>query len=110
MIFRIFKIFAAEGGVTLLEPSVAPGAPGQIQDLNTYLTAAFPLFMGLVVSLAIIMVVWGGLEYMFSKVPGIQVAAKQKIWAAIFGLLLALGAWLLLNTINPQILQTEFKI
>ena len=49
------------------------------------------------------MVVLGGIEYMGSEGPFSKSSAKEKIWNAIFGLMLALGIVLLLNTINPNL-------
>jgi len=99
------------GGVTLLEPSVIGKQPGDtVPDINEYIKGAFKPFLGLIAALSVVMIIWGGLEYIFSQVPGIKTEAKQRIWAAILGLILALGAYLLLETINPQIVETQFEV
>lgn len=90
------------GGVTLLEPF--PGGEPNPQSLGAYLADLFPWFIGFIALLAMVMLIWGGFQYMFSGIPGIKTEAKQRIWAAILGLLLALSAYLVLHTINPEIL------
>jgi len=56
--------------------------------------------------LAFIMIVWGGIEYMISGGDTKrQKSAQEKIVGAIIGLILLFGFWLILNTINPDILK-----
>ncbi len=53
---------------------------------------------------AVGMLVFGGIMYMVSG-AGVEMGeAKKRIQAAIFGLLLLAGAYLILYTINPQLL------
>jgi hypothetical protein len=54
--------------------------------------------------LAMVMIVMGGIEYMTDELISGKEAGKERIRNAILGLLLALGAYLILNTINPQLL------
>ncbi len=78
-------------------------------NLGTYLNAIIPVFIGVCVILAVIMIVLGGLQYMTSELISGKEAGKERIRNAIFGLLLALGAWLLLYTINPKILDVDLS-
>lgn len=75
--------------------------------LGGYLNIMIRIFIGLCAVLAVIMIVWGGIEYMTSELISSKAAGKERILGAIFGLLLALGAWTLLNQINPDILNTD---
>ena len=50
------------------------------------------------------MIVMGGMEYMTSELVHSKEAGKEKIVHALLGLVIALGAWALLNTINPNLL------
>jgi hypothetical protein len=59
--------------------------------------------------LAVVMIVIGGIEYMTTELISGKEAGKERILHAIFGLLLALGAWTLLNQINPDILKTDLS-
>jgi TRAP-type C4-dicarboxylate transport system permease small subunit len=68
------------------------------------------IFIGICAVLAVIMIVWGGIEYMTSELISGKDAGRERIRDAVFGLILALGAWLLLYTINPQLLNSEPNI
>lgn len=69
-----------------------------------YLNILIKLFLGIAGVLAVIMIVWGGIQYMTSELASSKEEGKKSITNAILGLLLALGAWLILNTINPDLL------
>mgnify|MGYP000468685143 CR=1 FL=1 len=57
--------------------------------------------------LAFSMIVWGGYEYLTSGGnPTKQQSALQRITYAIIGLILLFAFWIILNTINPDILKT----
>jgi len=83
--------------------------PTDQSALGTYLNLMIKLFIGICAVLAVIMIVMGGIEYMTSELISNKEHGKEKITGAIFGLLLALGAWLILSTINPDILKTDLK-
>lgn len=51
----------------------------------------------------------GGLEYITSELPGAKGEGKQKITNAVVGLLVALGAWVILYTINPKLVETDLS-
>ena len=53
--------------------------------------------------LAVIMIIIAGLEMMTAS-EGLREDAKKKIWGAVLGLLLAVGSFLILRTINPQLI------
>jgi hypothetical protein len=65
------------------------------------------LIIGLASVMAVVMIVIGGVEYMTSDLVFSKESAKQRISEAVLGLLVALGAYALLNTINPDLLQTD---
>lgn len=88
-----------------------PGLEGPIDTsedcaFGKYLNIIIKIFLGICAVLAMIMIVIGGIEYMTSELPSSKGAGKKTIMQAIFGLLLALGAYLILNTINPNLLNT----
>src|SRR3989344_3148463 len=68
------------------------------------------IFIGLCAVLAVIMIVIGGIEYMTSELVSSKEQGKEKIQGALLGLLIAVGAYALLNTINPDLLNTNVKI
>ncbi|MCX6751263.1 MAG: hypothetical protein NT161_00635 [Candidatus Nomurabacteria bacterium] len=71
---------------------------------GNYLNIIIKIIIGFAAVLAMVMIVVGGIEYMTSEVISGKEAGKETITHAILGLLLALGAFLILNTINPQLL------
>jgi len=77
--------------------------------LGGYLNLMIKLFIGICAVLAVIMIVMGGIEYMTTELISSKEAGKERIRNAILGLLLALSAWMLLNQINPNILNTDLK-
>ncbi len=96
-----------------------PGASNcngkNIENINTtdglgaYLNPMITIFIGLCAVLSVVMIVVGGLEYMTSELSHSKEAGKEKIMQAVLGLIIALGAWALLNTINPDLLKSEFN-
>ncbi|MCX6753139.1 MAG: NlpC/P60 family protein [Candidatus Nomurabacteria bacterium] len=70
-----------------------------------YLNALIKIFIGICAVLAFIMIVLGGIEYITSELISNKAEGKKRITGAIFGLILALASYALLNTINPAVLQ-----
>jgi len=83
--------------------------PTQANNLGGYLNLMIKIFIGLCAVLAMIMIVMGGIEWMTSELPGNKEHGKERIQGAVFGLVLALGAWTLIYTINPNILNTDLS-
>lgn len=76
--------------------------------LGGYLKALFQIGIGIAVTAAIVMLVVNGVQYMFSDIPGIKVAAKNRLGSIIWGLILAFSVWLILFTINPNLVEFDF--
>jgi len=77
-------------------------------DLGTYLIQIYWYVMYLAVGLAVLMLVIGGLEYTLTWTKEVsKEKAKNRIQMALIGLLLALGSYLILNEINPNLLSLE---
>lgn len=88
-----YKLLAPIGNLT--------EAPDNVGD---YFNVIFKIIIGLCAVLAVIMIVIGGIQYMGSESIFGKTESKSRIMAAILGLLIALGAYALLNTINPDLL------
>ena len=71
---------------------------------GNYLNTIIKIIIGFAAVLAMVMIVWGGVEYMTSDLVSSKEAGKETIMHAVLGLLIALGAFVILNTINPQLL------
>ena len=69
-----------------------------------YLNVMINLFIGICAVLAMIMIIMGGIQYMTSELISGKEAGKEQVTHAVLGLLLALGAYAILNTINPDLL------
>lgn len=73
--------------------------------LTTYLSGLFYLGLGVATILAVVMIVFAGVQMIASAGnESWRSEAKERIKNALFGLLLALFAWLIIFTVNPQIL------
>jgi|GEM_PF-3935617 len=73
-------------------------------NIGEYFNLIFKLAIGLCAVLAVIMIVIGGVQYMGDESIFGKTEAKGRITKAILGLLIALGSYALLNTINPKLL------
>lgn len=80
----------------------------KVKDISTYLQAIFNLGMGLAVTLAIVVIVYNGINYMVSESAGAKGAAKIILKNAVVGLLIIFGSYLILYTINPEL--TQFNL
>ncbi len=85
-------------------PGIGDGNSGGKTTLETYLPNMFNLMVGIAAALAFIMITWGGVMYATSDALSSKTDGKKFIEDAVWGLLLVIGAWIILNTINPQIL------
>lgn len=84
--------------------------PAECTDLTRYLPNAFNLAIGIAVALAFIAITIGGVMYATSDALSNKSAGKEAIENALWGLLLVIGAYLILQTINPKILDFSLTI
>jgi len=75
------------------------------ESLPDYLNAVFSLVIGVGAILAVIMIVYNGLQYMTQEAVTEKKDAIGSIRGAVLGLLLLLGSFLILFVINPEILE-----
>jgi hypothetical protein len=87
------------------------GVPGltQANDFTAemYIDALYKLAITVGGILAVIQIIFGGVMYMFDGSITRKEDGKDKIKGALFGLLIILGAVLLLQTINPNLLNLK---
>lgn len=72
------------------------------------LNLAFIWGIRIVIALALVFIVIGAVQYMTTDAIYDKKEGKERITAAIGGLILALVSWLILQTINPDILSSNF--
>lgn len=80
-------------------------------DPNAWLNYArfiYPFAISVAAILAVVMLIIAGLE-MMTVSEGMRSDAKQKIQNALLGLLLAVGAYLILRTVNPDLLNLKIN-
>lgn len=93
------------------KPIVAIPLPtGQVDAETTlpdYINGVFTLTIAIATILGVIMIVFSGFKYMTSDAVGGKKEAIAGIQGALFGLVLLLLSYLILNVINPQILALD---
>lgn len=90
-----------------LEVSIPDGPQaGEKVSLPEYIRYIYLFILSIVGLAAFGALVFGGFKYMLSAGSiGSAEEAKKWIWGAIFGLILALSAYLILKTINPDLVK-----
>lgn len=76
-------------------------------NLSTYLTGIFKVGVAGAGALAFLMIVWGGFTYFSTDVITGKEEGKARIQRALGGLLLALTSYIILNTINPKLVELD---
>lgn len=79
-------------------------------NLSKYLSGLYAFGVAAAAGLAVIMVILGGIQYITSVAGEGKSGGKQRITSAILGLLLALGSYIILNTINKDLLKLSFDL
>lgn len=77
-------------------------------QLGDYIQSIFNIALGLLMVLSVIMIVFAGVRYMTAEAIFNKQGAKEQITSALTGLILALGIFLILETINPALLEINF--
>lgn len=86
---------------------------GVTPDFLEYMGWALKILFFAVIISAVVMIVIGGLEYVIAGSTGNPENiknAQNRMTMAIGGVLLALASWIILNTINPDLLKTDIKL
>lgn len=90
------------------EGKLQPGScDNQISD---FLNIILQILIGLAVVMLVVQIILKGYEYMVTDTPFKKTAAKSRIMEAAAGLLLALSAYVILNTINPRLVSPDINI
>jgi len=104
---------AATGQLTYTPLEPLPGTVngwGETQQLPALLSALFKLLITFGSLFAVVMLVVAGIGYMVSEAAVDIQKAKDRAVAALWGLLLLTGCWLILYTINPDLLKFNLNI
>ncbi len=111
IIFPVIQISAQTTSYVPLAPlpGTLPVGTGET-NLQTYLPGLFNLLIGLAAVAAVLNIVIGGFQYMSSDAIQGKSAGKERIKNAILSLVLIIAAWLILYTINPNLLNLNLNI
>lgn len=77
---------------------------------SSYISGLFNLIIGIAGVLAVIKIIFGGIKYMSTDAFMGKNEARDTIQNAIWGLILAISAWLILFTVNPNLVKFDLKI
>lgn len=107
--FSIFSSIAIAADYITLEPGLwqaakvgsADGTRISTTNLGDFLSKLFNFGIAIAVALSVIMITYGGIQYMTTDSWTKKESGKETIKNALYGLGLALVSWLILYTINP---------
>jgi hypothetical protein len=98
---------ASELQYTPLAP-LTDSQAGHAISLTSYLPFMFTLLIGVSALLAMVMIVVGGITYMTTDVFSTKSSGRGMMTSAVYGLLFVLSSYMILYTINPDLL--SFKL
>jgi len=79
-----------------------------VKNLSCYLSGFYRYFAGVAGILATVMIMYGGVQYVISfGNPSRLQTAKDTIFSALIGLVITLGSYIILYTINPNLVTLE---
>ncbi len=79
-----------------------------VLDLGDYVGKLYTFLLGFSITVAIVMIMIGGLQYVLGAASSDQVEkAKSRIQHAVIGLILLFAASLLLQTVNPRLISLQ---
>lgn len=112
LLFSLGGVLAvsAQGYVPLVSlPGVTEA--GTAVNMSSYLSGMIKLLIALATGFAVLMLIVGGTQYVASGVlPDQKSDAKNRMLGAIGGLALVLVSYLILNSINPKLVQFHLML
>lgn len=85
--------------------------PGKPNLLIRYVQAIYKFFVGIAGVIAVFMIVFGGVTWLFSGGSPEKIGrAKEIIVGSMIGLLLAVGSYTILYNINPSLVQFQLSV
>lgn len=80
------------------------------KGVGDYFNTIINTLIILMSTLAVIMIVIGGIRYMATAIAGEKASAKNQIVNSLLGLVLMLSSYIILNTINPNLVNLTIGI
>ncbi len=93
-------------------PGTYTGAEGsETTNIALYLSGLFKLMIALGAALAILFAIIGGVQYVAASInPSAKATALEKVQGALIGLTIILASYLLLNSINPDLVRFNYLL
>jgi len=112
VLFSIFYFLFSTPALAQIELETAlpkiPGIPAPSGGLPEYINYLFVFGLGIIGVIALAVMMFGGIQYILAAGNvGKTTEAKEWIYAALTGLGLLLVSYLLLNTINPDLVKLK---
>lgn len=84
------------------------GSVSKVSDLGNYISVAYNVLLGIGTTIAIVSLMVGGFQYVLGAgAPEQMTKAKGRMRNAVYGLVLLFGAYVILFTVNPQLVKLE---
>lgn len=80
----------------------------ELKDIPIFIVKAIDFITKLGLSIAVIALIYGGGQYMFSEILGTKEAAKKTILYAIGGIAVMLLSWLIVNIVKVQLTGVDY--
>jgi hypothetical protein len=106
ILFFPFILFAKTEYIPM-ESDLGIGADLDTNSLSSFVREIYNLGIAIAVVLAVLVIMYSGIEYMVTNNSGKKGASIERVRGALMGLGLALASYLILNIINPHILDIE---
>ena len=104
-------ICQAEVSYTPLQPIITQSGKSLYNNnLLQYLANLYSFAIAIAGGLAVLRIVFAGIKYMTSDAFSLKTEAKKQINASIIGLLMALGSYAFLYTLNPKLVELNLNI
>lgn len=78
-------------------------------QVSALINLILKILIGAAAVLLVLRIMFEGYKYITSDIPRLKTNAKSGLWDAVLGLVLALSSFLILNTINPKLLENTIK-
>lgn len=101
---------AADSDYKLLAPIPQFGEVYKTGQIGEYVNAIIKLAIVISAVLAVVMITIGGFKYMTSESMGLKEEGKKNIQNAFLGIIILSASYLILNTINPALLNFDLNI
>jgi hypothetical protein len=112
---RSYRLLAPFPGLSeLLDPDLCAELrsenklkDGQICDVNEFLNYILKILIAITAVFLIVKIIMVGIKYMITDIANVKASAKSELMGAVTGLLIALTSYLILNTINPKLVNNS---